>query len=71
MTMEQIRKQYGVPAKRGARVEYTGGAKPETGTIVRASGSCIVVKLDGRADPYPLHPTWKLRYLPGAPKETP
>ena len=39
MSMDKIRRYYGVPAKRGARVRYTGeGAdKPEFGTITGTS----------------------------------
>lgn len=71
MSMAKIREQYGVPARRGVRVEYTGGDKPEMGTVVRASGEHLIVKLDGHIDPYPFHPTWKLSYLPDEKGHTP
>ena len=71
MSMAKIREQYGVPARRGVRVEYTGGSKPEMGTVVRASGAHLIVKLDGHIDPYPFHPTWKLSYLPAEKGQTP
>lgn len=66
MSMKYIRKTYGVPAKRGARVRYTGGAHgPVEGTISASDGSYIRVRWDGAhrtAGPY--HPTWKMEYLP-------
>jgi len=64
MSMEWIRKNYGVKAKRGGRVEYTGCGKPELGTIRSASGSQLMIQLDGVKHSVPFHPTWELRYLP-------
>jgi hypothetical protein len=63
MSMDYIRRQYGVPAKRGARVRYTGGLSPAEGRITSARGPHIRVRLDGekRSDVY--HPTWKIEYL--------
>lgn len=63
MSLDWIRKNYNVPAARGGRVEYTGGGKPELGTICGASGSHLSVKLDSAKHSMPFHPTWKLRYL--------
>ncbi len=64
MTLSFIRKSYGVPARRGGRVEYTGNGKPELGTITGASGAHLRIRLDGLQQSSPFHPTWKLRYLP-------
>ena len=66
MSLEYVRKYYGVPAKRGGRVEYTGDDKPELGTICGASGAHLSIRLDGKKHPMPFHPTWKLRYLSSA-----
>lgn len=63
MSLEWIRKRYGVPAKRGGRIEYTGEGKPELGTICGASGGHLSIRLDGVKHTMPFHPTWKLRYL--------
>lgn len=63
MSIEWIRKNYGVPAKRGGRVEYSGEAVPQLGTICGASGSHLSIRLDGVKHTMPFHPTWKLRYL--------
>lgn len=63
MSLEYISKAYGVPAKRGGRVEYTGDGKPVLGTIVSASGAHLNIRLDGQKYHFPYHPTWKLRYL--------
>lgn len=63
MSFDYIRRYYGVPAKRGARVEYTGDNRPEFGTIVSASGGHLNIRLDSAKHAMPFHPTWKLRYL--------
>ncbi|MBN8955000.1 MAG: hypothetical protein J0H17_00070 [Rhizobiales bacterium] len=63
MSIAWIRKAYGVPAKRGGRVEYTGEGKPEFGTIAGAKGSHLSIKLDSCKHTMPFHPTWKIRYL--------
>lgn len=65
MTMEWVRKNYKVPAKRGGRVEYTGDGKPELGTITSANNGRINIRLDRFKHAMPFHPTWKLRYLDG------
>ncbi|OHV85793.1 hypothetical protein [Ensifer sp. LCM 4579] len=65
MSMAYVRQYYGVPAKRGGRVEYTGGGQPRLGTITSATNGRINVKLDGEKQAYPFHPTWELRYLEG------
>ena len=62
--MQYVRDTYGVPAKRGARVEYTGGSTPRQGTITGTGGCGISIRLDGDKISLPYHPTWKLRYLP-------
>lgn len=66
--MEYIRKRYGVPAKRGGRVRYTGNpdGKPVDGTITSAvtGNAHLRVRLDGNTRSYWFHPTWKLEYLP-------
>lgn len=68
MSMEYIRRTYGVPAKRGGRVVYTdanGRAWP--GVITAARSGRLLVRLDdnlhssrARAK---LHPTWQVEYL--------
>ena len=62
--MEWVRRNYGVPAKRGGRVEYTGDGRPELGTIISATASGhLKVELDSQPRAIRLHPTWKMRYL--------
>lgn len=63
MNMEYIRKTYGIPAKRGGRVEYTGNGKPELGTITGARNAHLRIRLDGEPRPLVYHPTWELKYL--------
>lgn len=64
MSMEWVRKNYGVPAKRGGRVEYTGDKSgPRFGTITASVGPRLRIKLDGDDVALIYHPTWELRYL--------
>lgn len=64
MSFEYIRKNYGVPAKRGGRIEYTGDNKSKLGTITAAKGAHLLIRIDGERRSGRYHPTWKLRYLP-------
>lgn len=66
MSMAYIREYYGVPAKRCARVEYTGGKSPVTGTITGSEGARLRIRMDGDDCAGIYHPTWELRYLPAA-----
>lgn len=61
--MNRIRIMYGVPAKRGGRVIYTGGDEPREGTIKSARGCYLKILLDGDKWPGTFHPTWELQYL--------
>ena len=63
MGFEYVRAAYGVPAKKGGRVRYTGGQEPQEGTITGAQGGHISIRLDGAAHSLPFHPTWELEYL--------
>lgn len=63
MSMDYIRRTYGVPAKRGGRVEYTGYGQPRQGVILGASGPHLRVRLDGDRATLSMHPTWELRYI--------
>lgn len=62
MSMDYIRRYYGVPAKRGARITFEG--KP--GVITGSRGQYLIVRLDGdrKADIY--HPTWHIEYVKAA-----
>ncbi len=63
MSFEYIKQAYNIPAKRGGRVEYTGGKEPKKGTIVGASGAHLKIVLDGEEKPGIYHPAWELHYL--------
>jgi hypothetical protein len=63
MSLDYIRSTYGVPAKLGGRVRYTGGKVPQLGTITGTSGAYLGVRLDGQDEADPFHPTWELEYL--------
>lgn len=73
MSIAYVRKAYGVPAKCGGRVSYTGEGRSKLGTITGARGGHLRVRLDGIKHSMPFHPTWRLQYLdpslPAAPKE--
>jgi hypothetical protein len=62
--MKFIRDSYGVPARRGGRVVYTGKAMATTGTITSAKGARLRVRMDGEKHTGIYHPTWAMRYLP-------
>jgi len=67
MSMAWIRKHYGVPAKRGVRVRYSGdiGGVSHDGVIVASRYPYIRVRMPtfhgGKIST--LHPTWKVEYL--------
>lgn len=63
MSIEYIRRNYGVPAKVGGRVKYTGGRHPMPGTITGTSGAHLMIRLDGQQHSMPYHPDWQLEYL--------
>lgn len=65
--MARIRKIYGVPAKRGGRVMFTGGGRVEYGTIKSARGRYLYIQLDGTKRSMPFHPTWSLSYIADSP----
>lgn len=62
MSLDWIRASYGVPAKRGGRIEYTGSHQPRMGTITGARDGHLLIRLDGNPRSTPFHPTWELRY---------
>lgn len=62
MSMQYIRDTYGVPVKRGGRVEFRGDGRLKTGTIVNAIGPYLRVRIDGD-DIVTLHPTWEITYM--------
>jgi hypothetical protein len=63
MSMEYIRRAYGVPAKRGGRVERLT-AKYQ-GTIVSSDGARLRILWDGETRPRLHHPTDGIVYLDG------
>jgi hypothetical protein len=68
MTLKYIRDTYGVPAFRGARVEYRpdkAGYPPWQGVITSADGAYLRIRRDGYDKTHPayFHPEWNLTYL--------
>lgn len=59
-----IERFYGVSAKVGARVIYSGGKSSKEGPIVGCSGAYFMVKLDGEPHTGKYHPTWELQLSP-------
>jgi len=66
MSMEYIRKTYGVPAKRGARVRFTPDGNrhlSHEGVIVGARGAYLRVRMGDEKSAGTYHPTWEMKYL--------
>lgn len=59
MSADYIRRCYGVPAKRGMRVRFSG----QLGTIVGFRNQYLLVRLDGTERAGVYHPTWEIEYL--------
>lgn len=67
MSMQYIRDYYKVPAKRGARIRWTGAVNSGyiEGTIIGSTGQYIRVRFDKEPSrTLTLHPMWKVEYLP-------
>ena len=66
MSLDYIRRYYGVPAYEGTQITYTWPAgERHTGTIVGAyvGTAHLKVSLPGLYDePVPMHPTWEIEY---------
>ena len=61
MSMDWVRRTYGVPVRRGVRVDMNGNL----GTITRAT-SMVYVRFDdyhGARRSVPCHPTWRMTYF--------
>ncbi len=63
MSMQYIRKFYGVPAKRGGRVVYSGRGTARHGTICGSRDAYLLVRLDGDKRSKPMHPQWMMEYV--------
>ena len=65
MSMDYIRRTYGVPAKRGARVRlnWCPPAPAVEGVITGAAGARLRIRLDGEKRSRTAHPTWCVEYL--------
>lgn len=73
MSMQWIRDNYGVPAKRGMVVTYSPceGSKqpPRTGIITGSRGPHLLIRLDGDTRSSVYHPTWQVEYPISPPKK--
>jgi len=68
VSLKYIRKAYGVPAYRGARIRYTDEQGAIfNGRITSAQSGRLRVLVDDRVEGYRgrmiLHPTWHVEYL--------
>jgi hypothetical protein len=72
MSMEYIRRTYGVPAKKGVQVEYfASDGERMVGTIVGTKGAYLRVRFGkGRRNIQTFHPTYNLKYLTNPPHDT-
>jgi hypothetical protein len=61
VSLAEIRKRRGVPAKRGMRVLHTHNMR--FGQIKSARGGYLRIQLDGDRFAGNYHPTWKLVYF--------
>jgi len=67
VSMDYIRRTYGVPAKRGARIEFRDhNGRWHKGVIVASRGMYLRARMPtlGARDIVTLHPTSDVRYLP-------
>lgn len=60
--MAQVRDYYGVPAKRGGRVLFTGLKHPVAGRIISAREMKLWIRTNDGRRFGPLHPTWEMEY---------
>ena len=64
MSIEYIRKAYGINCRVGQRVRYhPPGKAPTEGTILGATGAYLKVRLDTLQGIAAFHPTWCLTLL--------
>jgi hypothetical protein len=65
MSMNSIRNAYGVPAKRGGRIQFTPPFyRAQTGTITGTYEGHLLVRFDDQPDRLAaIHPSWKVTYL--------
>ena len=68
MSIDYIRRTYGINCKCGQRVRYSPpGKAPREGKIIGARGECLLIKLDPLPGMIrktsPFHPTWCLTFL--------
>lgn len=57
-SLDYVRAMYGVPARRGGRVVADG----QPGTIARADGASLLIRIDGEKHLSRWHPTWRMQY---------
>ncbi len=60
MSIQYIRDHYGLPAKVRGRIRFDG----QDGVITGARDSYLLIRLAGADQPVPVHPTWRMQYLP-------
>jgi hypothetical protein len=64
MSLQWIRDNYGVPAKRGGQIIFEWPPEAHRpGTIVGSTGPHLKVRLVGDKHTSVLHPTWNVTYL--------
>lgn len=61
--MASLRRYYGVPARRGQRIIFTGLKHPVAGRIISACEHRLYIRTDDGRRFGPLHPTWEVEYV--------
>lgn len=60
MSFDYIRRAYGVPARKGAKVKYKG----RRGVVTGESNGYLKIRFDGEKRAHGVfHPTWEIEYL--------
>lgn len=62
--LNYINRTYGLAVKRGTRVRYTGDKEPRFGTVTKADGAYLRIRMDDCRFSQPYHPTWEIEVLP-------
>jgi hypothetical protein len=60
---ESVRRIYGVKARRGLGVTFTGFETPLRGRLTYCNGQYVWMRREDNGEKLgPLHPTWKIEY---------
>ena len=64
MSMDYIRRHYGVPAKRGMKVRIVGNEGVRFDAVITGSrGAHLLLRIGGGRRSHQYHPTWNIEYI--------